>query len=116
VFHAKGDYVMALQHAETALQIYEDELGVGHPEYARTLRLCGKMICGQGRVGEALVMVERALGIQETTLGVKHPDYASTMEMIATLRGSMSSMGSMGGGAGSGEGGGEGRGAGGGEE
>ncbi|CAB1119405.1 unnamed protein product [Ectocarpus sp. CCAP 1310/34] len=65
-----------------ALAIREEQVGVDHPEVARTLDDLGLCAFAVGRMAEAEEFFGRALAIRAEKLGVDHPDVPSTLNIL----------------------------------
>jgi len=70
----RGRYAEAEALHRRALEIYEQQLGAGHPDTARSLNNLANLYSEQGRYEQAEALYRRALEIYEQQLGAGHPN------------------------------------------
>ncbi|CAF1627758.1 unnamed protein product, partial [Adineta ricciae] len=74
----QGDYKMAIEYYEKALEIQEKTLPSNHPHLAQSYNNNGSVYVNMGEYSKALSFYEKALEIQEKTLPSNHPDLAAS--------------------------------------
>ncbi|CAF0944232.1 unnamed protein product [Adineta ricciae] len=74
----QGDYKMAIEYYEKALEIDEKTLPSNHPSLATSYNNIGGVYKNMGEYSKALSFYEKALEIQEKTLPPNHPDLATS--------------------------------------
>ena len=84
-YHESGQFSKALKEFQTAKDIYEQELGLEHPDTAMSYNDMGIVYCRQGDYAAALAWYEKALTIREKVLGLEHPDTAGSYNNIGSV-------------------------------
>ncbi|CAF1310619.1 unnamed protein product [Adineta ricciae] len=83
--NAQGDYKMAIEYYEKALEIWEKTLPSNHPDLATSYNNIGTVYMNMGEYSKALSFYEKALEIWEKTLPSNHPDLATSYNCIGTV-------------------------------
>ncbi|CAF1512463.1 unnamed protein product [Adineta ricciae] len=78
----QGDYKMAIEYYEKALEIREKTLPSNHPDFATSYNNIGLVYKNMGEYSKALSFYEKALEIREKTLPSNHPDLATSYNNI----------------------------------
>jgi len=73
LLYSKGQYDLAFEHKQRALDLTVSALGADHPIVAGALNSLGNNYYARGRYDEARHHWERALEIREEALGAEHP-------------------------------------------
>ncbi len=85
IYRSMGEYDKALEFYQKSLVIWEEVLGIKHPDTARSYNNIGLVYDSIGEYDKALEFYQKALAIREEVLGIKHPDTASSYNNIAVL-------------------------------
>jgi tetratricopeptide (TPR) repeat protein len=86
VLQVQGKYEEAEKLNQRALQGYEKELGVRHPDTLMSVASQASVLQAQGKYEEAEKLNQRALQRYEKELGVRHPDTLTTVSNLACRR------------------------------
>lgn len=70
---------------QRALGIWEEQLGLRHPNTTTSLNNLTSLYWQQGKYTEAEPLYQRALAIREQSLGPEHPDTALSQSWLAYL-------------------------------
>ncbi|CAF1648639.1 unnamed protein product [Adineta ricciae] len=81
----QGDYKMAIEYYEKALEIDKKALPSNHPDLAQSYNNIGAVYYNMAEYSKALSFYEKALGIREKTLPSNHPDLATSYNCIGTV-------------------------------
>ncbi|CAF1681225.1 unnamed protein product [Adineta ricciae] len=81
----QGDYKMAIEYYEKALEIREKTLPSNHPDLATSYNNIGAVYMNMGEYSKALSFYEKALEIWEKTLPSNHPDLATSYNNIGAV-------------------------------
>ncbi|MFH1077427.1 MAG: tetratricopeptide repeat protein, partial [Pseudomonadota bacterium] len=81
----KGRYQEAIPIAKRVLAIYENAVGLEHPNVATSLNILGFLYDSIGDYAKAEPLHKRALAIWEKALGPEHPDVATSLNNLASL-------------------------------
>ncbi len=81
----RGRYVEAEPLYQRALTIFEQQLGLEHPNTATSLNNLAILYVDQGKYAEAEPLYQRALIIREQQLGPEHPNTAISLGDLASL-------------------------------
>jgi len=82
---ARGQYSVAESLLVRVLSIYEQHLGVEHPDTATILNNLSSLYMAQDKYEQAEPHIVRAISIREEQLGVEHPDTARSLHNLAFL-------------------------------
>jgi len=82
---ARGQYSVAESLLVRVLSIYEQHLGVEHPDTATILNNLSSLYMAQDKYEQAEPHIVRAISIREEQLGVEHPDTARSLCMMAFI-------------------------------
>ncbi|CAF0948581.1 unnamed protein product [Adineta ricciae] len=85
----QGDYKMAIECYEKALEIWEKTLPSNHPDLATSLSCIGSVYKNMGEYSKALSFYEKALEIWEKTLPSNHPSLATSYNNMGTVHDNM---------------------------
>ncbi len=80
-----AQYTQAQSYYHLALSMYEQVVGLEHPNVAETLNDLGVLAHTQGKYAEAELCYQRALAFREHHLGPEHPDVAESLNNLAYL-------------------------------
>ncbi|CAF0890568.1 unnamed protein product [Adineta ricciae] len=78
----QGDYKMAIEYYEKALEIREKSLPSNHPSLATSYNNIGLVYDNMGEYSKALSFYEKALEIKEKSLPSNHPSLATSYSNI----------------------------------
>ncbi|CAF1386644.1 unnamed protein product [Adineta ricciae] len=81
----QGDYKMAIEYYEKALEIEEKTLPSNHPDLATSYNNIGLVYDNMGEYSKALSFFEKALEIREKALPSNHPDLAQSYNNIGLV-------------------------------
>ncbi|CAF1606247.1 unnamed protein product, partial [Adineta ricciae] len=81
----QGDYKMAIEYYEKALEIREKTLPSNHPHLATSYNNIGALYKNMGEYSKALLFHEKALEIYQKTLPSNHPHLATSYNNIGAL-------------------------------
>jgi len=81
----KGDYDIALEYYQKALEIYEKVFGTEHPDTAKSYNYIGLLYNNQGNYDKALEYYMKALEIREKLFGTGYFDTATSYNNIGEL-------------------------------
>ncbi|MEM9907919.1 MAG: tetratricopeptide repeat protein, partial [Cyanobacteria bacterium P01_D01_bin.44] len=70
---------------QTAINIYRNAFGEGHPNIAVGLLNLGSLYQAQGRYAEAEALFKQAVGIQQASYGDTHPEIVLTLGSLGLL-------------------------------
>jgi tetratricopeptide (TPR) repeat protein len=73
VFYNRKEYTKAMEYYQKALHIFEQVLGIDHPNTANLLFNIGMTFYIQGDYAKSLECLKKALAIRERVLGPEHP-------------------------------------------
>jgi serine/threonine protein kinase len=74
-----GDYALAVQHSERALDLRRAQLGAEHPDTLASMFDLGQNYQTAGKLDRAVPLLDEALRLQKTKLGSEHIDTQRTM-------------------------------------
>ncbi|CAF1340628.1 unnamed protein product [Adineta ricciae] len=81
----QGNYTMAIEYCEKALEIDEQTLPSNHPSSAASYNNIGGVYDNMGEYSKALSFHEKALEIREKNLPSNHPDLATSYNDIGLV-------------------------------
>ncbi|CAF0926231.1 unnamed protein product, partial [Adineta ricciae] len=85
----QGDYKMAIEYYEKALEINEKTLPSNHPSLATSYNNIGVVYDSMGEYSKALSFYEKALAIREKALPSNHPSLATSYNNIGLVYNNM---------------------------
>jgi len=84
-YEKAGRYPDALSAAQSAIALFEQELGTEHPKLIVPLARAGRLCARNRELGKADGMLQRAIGIAESALGPHHPTLAAVLSVRAEV-------------------------------
>jgi len=80
-----GDYPVARQYCEEALEISQKVLGKEHPDTASNLHNLALLYYYESNFQEAAKLMRKSLAISRKAFGESHPNTKSSMKSLADI-------------------------------